>query len=273
MRYIFSTLLVISLLSSVAYSQNVNPEYVNYSPFGQGEEVALSMSYSLFLFDIAVGEARFIVRDTIIENQNTLHLIGTGKSYSFYDHFFKVRDRYESWVKSTTLQPVKFKRAVDEGGYTINIDYDYNWKDSVAYSKTQKRKRPMTRDTIKLPPNTFDIVSVIYHSRKIDYNNLNPGDSIPVRILMDNKIEELKYCYKGIEEKKVKGMGKFRCFHFASPLIAGSLFDEGDEIEFWISNDKNRIPLWIESPIVVGSVCAKLIEFKNIKHPLNSEID
>ena len=47
------------------------------------------------------------------------HCVGEGKSYSFFDNFFKVRDRYETYIDTTNLFPLKFIRNVDEGGYKI----------------------------------------------------------------------------------------------------------------------------------------------------------
>ena len=41
----------------------------------------------------------------------------------------------------------------------------------------------------------------------------------------------------------------------------------------WVSDDANRIPLLIESPVSVGSIKAVLKEYKGLRHPLSSALD
>jgi len=51
-----------------------------------------------------------------------------------------------------------------------------------------------------------------------------------------------------------------------------AIFKEGDEMTVWVSDDKNRIPLLVETPILVGSIKAKVQSIKNNKYPLTSLI-
>jgi hypothetical protein len=41
----------------------------------------------------------------------------------------------------------------------------------------------------------------------------------------------------------------------------------------WVSQDGNRIPVLIESPIKVGSIKAVLNAYENLKYPLEIVID
>jgi hypothetical protein len=38
----------------------------------------------------------------------------------------------------------------------------------------------------------------------------------------------------------------------------------------WVSDDKNHIPLRIESPITVGTVKVDMMGYKNLRYPLTS---
>jgi hypothetical protein len=40
----------------------------------------------------------------------------------------------------------------------------------------------------------------------------------------------------------------------------------------WVSDDENKIPLRIESPISVGSVKVDMMNYKNIRYPLTALI-
>jgi hypothetical protein len=55
-------------------------------------------------------------------------------------------------------------------------------------------------------------------------------------------------------------------------LIRGTIFEGGEKMNVWVSDDPNHIPLRIESPISVGSVKVDMMGYKNLRHPLSSLI-
>ncbi|MDE7005558.1 MAG: DUF3108 domain-containing protein, partial [Alistipes sp.] len=52
----------------------------------------------------------------------------------------------------------------------------------------------------------------------------------------------------------------------------GYSFTDGTVFTIWISDDENKIPLYIESPVRVGSINAYISGYKNLKYPLESLI-
>ena len=82
------------------------------------------------------------------------------------------------------------------------------------------------------------------------------------------------YRFVGREVKKIRTMGKFRTLKFACQIgtSEGYSFTDGDEFFIWISDDRNKIPLWLESPIRIGSICAYITGTKGLKYPLESKI-
>ncbi len=73
----------------------------------------------------------------------------------------------------------------------------------------------------------------------------------------------------GKEAKKIKGLGSFDVLNISPDLIEGHVFEDGDKMNIWVSNDSNRIPLLIESPLAVGSVKAVLKSHQGLKYELN----
>jgi Protein of unknown function (DUF3108) len=51
-------------------------------------------------------------------------------------------------------------------------------------------------------------------------------------------------------------------------LLKGNIFDGGEKMIIWVTDDSNHIPIRIESPIVVGSVKVDLMYYENLKYPL-----
>ena len=50
-------------------------------------------------------------------------------------------------------------------------------------------------------------------------------------------------------------------------LIAGNVFKEGSQMMIWVTNDSNRIPVMVETPVKVGSIKAVLKKYENIRTP------
>lgn len=78
--------------------------------------------------------------------------------------------------------------------------------------------------------------------------------------------------YLGKETIKTR-YGKFRCIKFKPLLLKGSIFEGGEKMTVWVTDDGNRLPVRIESPITVGSIKVDMMSYYNLRYPLTSLID
>jgi hypothetical protein len=90
-------------------------------------------------------------------------------------------------------------------------------------------------------------------------------------MFLDNEVHNLYIKYEGRETIKTK-YGKFRAIRFKPLLVKGTMFSGGEKMTVWVSDDQNHIPLRIESPIVVGSVKVDMMQYRNLRYPLSSNI-
>ena len=56
-------------------------------------------------------------------------------------------------------------------------------------------------------------------------------------------------------------------------MATGEVFDDPYPLSVWITDDKNHIPVLLESKIIVGSVKIELIKYSGLANPLTSEIE
>ena len=70
-------------------------------------------------------------RDTINEHPE-YHAKGFGETTGLARWFFKVEDYYESYFDEETGLPYKFIRNINEGGYTKNIEIDFNHQEKTS---------------------------------------------------------------------------------------------------------------------------------------------
>ncbi len=256
---------------SVLKAQNSQCSVTN-TTFTDGEELSYVVSYNWFIMYTEVGEVKFNVDKESIFGKPSLHLLGEGSTYRAWDLFFKVRDRYESWVNPLTLEPYYFKRHVREGNYKMDLEYVLNSKDTLAYSTYKSNDNPVEKDTIKTKPCIYDVITSLYYARNIDFSKYRTDDTIPMRVLLDREVYNLYFRYKGIENIKIRHVGEFECIKFSVLLVEGSVFHGGENMFVWVTNDKNRIPVYLESPILVGSVKVFLNSYKGLKYPMTAKI-
>jgi Protein of unknown function (DUF3108) len=227
-----------------------------------GESVTMKVFYSAAGIYIGAGEATFTTTLERFNGKTTYHCVGDGKSYPFFDNFFKVRDRYESYIDTTTLLPIKFIRNVDEGGYKIynNVTFNHNANTAVT-----------TNGVFKTTSCIQDVVSAMYYARNIEFDKYKVGDKIPFDMFLDDEVYHLYLRYLGKEKVKTK-YGKFNAIKFKPLLIKGTIFEGGEKMTAWISDDPNHLLLRVESPISVGSIKIDMFGYRNLRYPLSSLI-
>ena len=228
--------------------------------FKAGEQVTMKVYYTTLGVYVGAGEAKFTTTLEKFNGEPVYHCVGTGTSYSFFDNFYKVRDRYESYIDTATLLPVKFIRNVYEGGSTIYNNVSFNQKNRTAVS---------TNGLFKVTPCIQDVISAVYYARNINFSKYKKGDKIPFDMFLDDEIYHLYLRYEGKENIKTK-YGKFRAIKFKPLLIKGSIFEGGEKMNVWISDDPNHLLLRAESPISVGSIKVDMMGYKNLRYPLSS---
>ncbi|HSU52126.1 MAG TPA: DUF3108 domain-containing protein [Segetibacter sp.] len=256
-------ILVILLLSFCAW-ETPGDDFcsIRNNSFSAGENISLIVFYNALGIYVNAGTASFTVTTERLNNKPVYHIIGTGVTNSKYDWIFKVRDRYETFIDTTNLLPYKFIRNVDEGGYKKYENITFNHSANTALS---------TQGVYKVPSCIQDVVSSMYYSRNINFNNYKPGDKIPFTIFLDNEVYNMYIRYQGKETIKTR-YGKFKAIVFKPLLVKGSLFEGGEKMTVYVSDDENKVPLRIESPLLVGSVKVDLMSYQNLRYPLTSLI-
>lgn len=196
---------------------------------------------------------------------------GEIRTARFFNSFYKVQDHYESRFQSSNMRPVHFMRDIHEAKYTIQ-NY-YTWNPDHSINARINHKSGWVQDTL-LPARecTFDFVTLFYFLRCLDFSAMKVGHISPISFAVDDDVFDLYLRYEGVEEKKIQGLGTFRCLKFAAQTVAGVVFDGSQELVFWLSDDKNHLPLCIESPLIIGRVSGRLASYRNLRFPLTSKI-
>ncbi len=246
-------------VGSVEGLGNYHQRVTDFSPFAPGEKLDFKLHYGFINAGVAsleVNEA-----DQSVDGKEVLQFLGNGKSGGTFDWFFKVRDEYQSFVDAETTNPLVFKRRVNEGGYHISRDYTFLQEEKLIEDGRNK-------DKVAVPENIQDILSAFYYARTLDFDKIKVGQVIELYSYMDYEVWPLKVRFKGTEKVKVDA-GEFDCLRFVPVVQEGRVFSDEEDLNVYITNDKNRIPVLVKADVLVGSIKMELTNWKGLSHPLS----
>ncbi len=240
-------------------------------PFRNGEYARYGAYYNLNFIWIQSGDVEFNADTLIYQNQLAWHLKAVGKTYKAYDWFYSVRDTFETYSNYQTFKPIYSSRVMNHA--RKNSVHRY-WFEPLGKVETEikEEKKPVFKTTLDAGENTFDLLGTAYNFRKFDFNNLFVGEKVPYRMIIDRQVADLFFRYLGKENVKTRNGKEFRCHKVSVYLLQGDFFPEGEYMKVWFTDDKNHLPVQVETEIVVGSVKALLLEPQNMKYPLTSQI-
>ncbi|HNX06324.1 MAG TPA: DUF3108 domain-containing protein [Bacteroidales bacterium] len=263
-RMIFA--IAFSLIISASFAQL---RTVKNEAFQRGEYLKYKAYYDALLTgEVIAGTCTFKVKDENkkIKDRDTYHMEVIGKTKGAFNWFFKVYDRYETYVDEQTLAPWLFMRRVDEGGYIINQDITFNQQKNMAYFVDNHRPRTNNMST---PEYVHDILSAIYYARTVDISKMDENGEFKVQFMLDDTVYSTKVIYLGKETIKTS-FGKVRCMKIKPQVLTGTVFKDPYPVTIWVTDDKNKIPIIGESSILVGKVKMELIEYAGLKNPFTS---
>ncbi|MGN1219293.1 MAG: DUF3108 domain-containing protein [Phocaeicola sp.] len=234
-----------------------------------GEELTYELKFNWKFIWINAGWAKMTV-DTVDYNGRTC-LQTDLESYTNkrIDLFFRMRDTL-TCITSEDLVPLYFRKGAAEGKrYSVDdVKFSYrNGKCIVDQSRSVngKKREP---DHQELSVCVYDMLSILLQARSYDASDYVPGDKILFSMATGKDVEKQTLIYRGKETCKVENGMKFRCLVFS--LVEYVKGKEKEVITFYITDDRNHLPVRLDMYLNFGSAKAFLTNIKGNRHPLES---
>lgn len=236
-----------------------------YSSNSKNYQVGEFLQYRIHYGILNAGFANLEVKSSNYDGRPHHHIIGTGSSSGAVRVFYKVDDRYETFIDLATNKPSKFVRNISEGGYTRDQTVLFDHKNKKAKLIDRKKNETTMHDINK---DVHDLLSAFYHLRNYDTSKLEAGDFISVDIFMTDETFPFKLKVLGRETMKTK-FGTINTIKIQPYVQSGRVFKASESVTMWITDDKNNIPVQIRAELVVGALKADLHDYKNLKYKIN----
>jgi hypothetical protein len=76
--------------------------------------------------------------------------------------------------------------------------------------------------------------------------------------------------FVGRETIKLRN-GKYRCLKFQPVVQQGRIFKTNDDLNVWVTDDANHIPVLAQAKVLVGSIKMELSSYEGLVHPVAKE--
>lgn len=223
-----------------------------------GEQLTYRVHYGI----VDAGEIEMNVENDVkmIGGRPAFHIHARGRSYSGFDWFFKVRDHYQTYIDTMSVQPLQFSKYMEEGSYK---DSDF-----AIFDYKLKKVSSAKKGSVAFTGDVQDVISAIYYARTLDVKNAKAGDIFPLQVYLDGEVFDLKIKYVKKEVIKTE-MGKMNAIKVIPMVVADRVFKEQEGLELWVSDDENKVPLRVKAGLMVGSVKVDILKVGHLKYPLN----
>jgi hypothetical protein len=227
--------------------------------YGVGERLVFDVNYGL----ITAGEAIIHVsRYDSIAGRKCFRVEFAVNSLPSFSWIYRVEDRYLTFIDVETLAPWRFEQHIREGSYKRDFVAEFDQRKNVA----------VTTDSVyQVPEYVHDIMSAFFFARTVDFSAFGPGDSFPLQNFYKDKTHELHVKFLGRQELEV-GAGTFRTI-VVEPLIReGGLFKSEGRVVVWLSDDERKIPIRVNTKVIIGSIDSELRSYSGLIGPLKARI-
>jgi hypothetical protein len=219
--------------------------------FSVGERLVFDVGYAF----VTAGEAVMSIpsMDTI-GGRPAYHIMFTVNSTPTFSMFYKVEDRYETFLDKDGLFPWKFIQHIREGGYKRDFSAEFDQAANIA--RAGDKQYP-------IPPYVHDVVSAFYFARTVNYVGMRAGQKTYLQNFYKDSTYQLAIKFIGYQRISVDA-GKFDCV-VVEPLIKeGGLFKSEGRVIIWLTNDERKVPVKVSTEVIIGSIEAELREYSGI---------
>jgi len=228
--------------------------------FGVGERLVFDVNYGL----ITAGEAiMHIPSYDSIAGRKCYRVEFAVNSLSSFSWIYKVEDRYLTFIDVETIAPWRFEQHIREGSYRRDFVAEFD----------QVRHLAITPDSVfQVPEYVHDIMSAFYYARTIDFSGFQPGQGVTLHNFYKDKSHELFVRFLGRQELEV-GAGTFRTIVVEPLVTEGGLFKSEGRVVVWLTDDEKKMPVRVNTKVIIGSIDCELREYSGLAGSLNSRIE
>jgi len=262
-RLLFLLLFPLTSLFAQSSAESNSFEYrtIPNTAYKVGERLKYSIKYGVVK---AVNTEIAVVKDTVVRGRECYKIEYSARTVPMFDNFYRVDDKYETFIDKQGQFPHSFKQRIREGKYEHDEWMEFYHERGVAKSLLHNKEFPMI-------PYAQDILSAYFYARTMDLRGMKDGTVVEVNNVSDKEVVPLKIKIRNRDLLETE-LGVFRTI-VVEPIVQGvGLFKSDGQILIWMTDDENKIPIRIKIKVIVGSFSADIESMEGLRNPLKSKM-
>ena len=245
---------------------------IENTAFNSGERLTYNLYFNWKFVWFKVGLAHMNTDLTIFEGKKAWRSSLVTGGNKRLDKFFTMRDTLLSYC-NPDLSPLYFRKGAKEGKryYVDEMWYSYpngNCKlkmHAITASGESLWKEATYKTCI------YDMMSIFLRARNFDAAGMKVGEKITLPISDATRLNNAWLQFRGRETFKVEDTKEqFRCLVFS--FFQRENGKNKELIRFFITDDKNHIPVRLDMFLSFGSAKAYLKSYSGIRSEMTSKI-
>lgn len=232
-----------------------------------GEELSYELKFNWKFIWIDAGWAKMTVNTTNYNGRTCLKTDLESFTNKRIDMFFRMRDTL-TCITSEELVPLYFRKGAAEGKRYSVDDVKFSYRNGKCFvDQSRKVNGNIRKNFQESQVCVYDMLSILLQARSYDASDYKVGDKILFSMATGKNIEKQTLIYRGKEIYKSGNNLKYRCLVFS--LVEYVKGKEKEVITFYVTDDRNHLPVRLDMYLNFGSAKAFLKEIKGNKYPLD----
>ena len=236
-----------------------------------GEELSYELKFNWKFIWINAGWAKMTVDTTTYNGMKCLRTDLESFKNKRIDMFFRMRDTL-TCITSDELVPLYFRKGAAEGKRYSVDDVKFSYRNGKCivdqYRIVNGNLRKNYQESSVC---VYDMLSILLQARSYDATNYNIGDKILFSMATGKDVDKQTLIYRGKDVYKAEDGCKYRCLVFS--LVEYVKGEEKEVITFYVTDDRNHLPVRLDMYLNFGSAKAFLTKIKGNKYPLDSLVE
>lgn len=238
--------------------------------FCAGESLTYDLYFNWKFIWVKAGTAYYNIRNAVYNGKNVLRsdLLCVGSKRC--NALFPMKDTLTCYF-TPKLVPLYFRKGATEGKrYTISeVRYSYPNNKSRVYLRYFNKDRKWSDAVHVSDECNYDMLSILALARSFDPSNYKVGQKIHFQMATGRKVEEQTLIYMGKENFKANDDVTYRCLVFS--LLDYEEKEKSKELlRFYVTDDKNHLPIRIDFYLKFGTAKAFYVKGKGLRNPMSS---
>lgn len=235
--------------------------------FKAGEMLTYDLYFKYGIIYTKAGGSTLSVQNAVYEGEEVLKASLTAKLGGLANKVYSLADTLSAYMTPDVVPLAYTKDAHEDGDYsTERATFTYKDGDIHARNISVRNGKQRYDTTHVVQTCIYDMVSILYYARTVNYNTMKKGDKVTVKGLVGRKHTNIDVIHQGIEKMKANDGRQYYCIKLSLQMNDDAFADKEEAMKVYITNDANRIPIRIDSKLKFGSTRVILNKYEGLKN-------